>query len=365
MKILILCNHYTDAIGGAEIQCDIIAEGLVGFGHEVLYLSPCKGNKNIVNFKSYKLLHCDGNKNEIIKSVSSYNPDIIYWRAHKRDLLETSRALKLNYKLIFAVSALHDVSYKAYYQIFLKNFTLKSYAKFIKNSLVTYRQIKSYQNFDCITFLNNDYKSYIDHSYKITIRDSMDVSYEHEFDWPRPYILWVANIKPTKRPEDFIDLAKQFENYGCDFIMVGRYSKEHSEYSYILDKTLLPNNLFFLGEKTLEQVNAMVANCLFHVHTCEPEGFGNIFIQAWLLGKPSISLNFDPEDLISNNNLGFYANQDKKKFINQTRQLMKDHSLIKEKGSNAKELAEKLFSKEGLIRSLDEVFNNVINSDMI
>ena len=40
------------------------------------------------------------------------------------------------------------------------------------------------------------------------------------------------------------------------------------------------------------------------ISTSEAEGFPNVFIESWYLGKPVISLHVDPSDIIKSNNLG-------------------------------------------------------------
>jgi hypothetical protein len=37
MKILIINQHISDALGGSEMQCDLIAHGLTNLGHQVIY----------------------------------------------------------------------------------------------------------------------------------------------------------------------------------------------------------------------------------------------------------------------------------------------------------------------------------------
>ncbi len=48
----------------------------------------------------------------------------------------------------------------------------------------------------------------------------------------------------------------------------------------------------------------MASSCIF-VNTCEPEGFGNNFIQAWFNECPTITLEFDPDGIIEREKIGF------------------------------------------------------------
>lgn len=361
MKILIFCYHIKDAVGGAEIQCDIIARGMVEHGHEVLYLSPMEAEVRQEVYKNYNLIHVGKNFNSIYDEICNYNPDVIYWRAYKGDFYKLSKLLSKKFKLVYAVSALHDVSYKPYWSIFVNNFTIKSLLKFVKNVYVTFWQRQAFVHFTTLTFLNSNYLSYINHKNKIIIRNSMDINISSSIPWKRKYVIWVANIKPTKRPEEFFRLAKKFEDIDIDFLMIGRYNCEHSEYSYLNDENSWPKNFYYLGEKSLEEVNFYIKNSLFHVHTCDPEGFGNIFIQAWLLQKASLSLNFDPEGLINKYNLGYFSDGDINLFYKQFKSLIDNPDLLNEKSINARKIAYQYFSKDNMIDKITNCFVETSN----
>ena len=67
------------------------------------------------------------------------------------------------------------------------------------------------------------------------------------------------------------------------------------------------HNFEYLGPKTVEEVDKILAQSQIMVNTCEPEGFGNNFIQAWLNECPTITLKFDPDDIIKSNKIGFHS----------------------------------------------------------
>ncbi len=70
--------------------------------------------------------------------------------------------------------------------------------------------------------------------------------------------------------------------------MFGAMNSKH--YNWLKDKKRIPSNLFYLGKRGLFEINGLLATSLFHIHKCVPEGFSDIFIQAWLQGKPSVSM---------------------------------------------------------------------------
>jgi glycosyltransferase involved in cell wall biosynthesis len=67
-------------------------------------------------------------------------------------------------------------------------------------------------------------------------------------------------------------------------------------------------NLTYLGPLQVEQVNQILTSTDLLVNTSQYEGFSNTFIQAWFRRVPVLSLNCDPENLLSSNKLGVFAN---------------------------------------------------------
>ena len=92
------------------------------------------------------------------------------------------------------------------------------------------------------------------------------------------------------------------------------------------------------------------------VHTCNPEGFGNNFIQAWLQGKPTITIFFDPDNIIEEQNLGFYS----KTFNNlvlDTEKLINDKILRDSMGKRAREFARENFIPKVNAKKFEVFFN--------
>jgi glycosyltransferase involved in cell wall biosynthesis len=118
-------------------------------------------------------------------------------------------------------------------------------------------------------------------------------------DPSRLRIVWVANFKPVKNPEMFVELAEAFSNEpAISFIMIGRPG-EPSQYGSLHARIKRMRNLEILGELPLERVDQEIASSDILVNTSSAEGFSNTFIQAWLRGVPVVSLNVDPDGCLS------------------------------------------------------------------
>lgn len=181
-----------------------------------------------------------------------------------------------------------------------------------------------------------------------------------ELEWDTPFVFWVANIKNRKRPEIFIDAAKHFEKEGVDFLMVGKISDHKFDWIKNPDKT--PSNFFYLGPKTVEEVNGMLSDSLFLVTTSTPEGFSNNLIQAWLQGKPTVSFELDPGGLIASKNLGYVCNSSTKIFLEAIENLLTNKDIRKEIGNEAGKFADSYFSKEKTIDLLESFMQEIYKS---
>jgi len=175
--------------------------------------------------------------------------------------------------------------------------------------------IKQWLNFHALRFVNvitiNKLHVKILDKYKIKghcIYNSMADDYQNNKTDKDKAVVWVANIKPRKRPELFIDLANKCKDSGYKFLMIGNIQSKSDYYQKKLAETQKNNsNFIYLGGRNFSEVDKVLARSMIMINTCEPEGFGNNFIQAWLNECPTITLGFDPDDIIVNEKIGFHS----------------------------------------------------------
>lgn len=117
-------------------------------------------------------------------------------------------------------------------------------------------------------------------------------------------VCWIANLKSLKRPQLFVELAKRFAHRSdIRFVMAGRSDDSAAARDAIREISGL-GNADYLGELSMEDVNALLERAHLLVNTSEYEGFPNTFIQAWLRGVPVLSINVDPDGLLNSTGLG-------------------------------------------------------------
>lgn len=364
MKVLIINHHMDDVLGGSEIQCDIIATHLLKLGNEVVYgvVNAKRENYNKdyvtvpINLRSIK---------SIIDIIKTINPDLVYWRFDKRYLLKTALLTKLfKKKFVFGVSSYSDcqrwiwtgskiISSKLLNKS-VKT-TLKNFARqIIINPLKSFLNYTAFYFIDGAAYLNKSYVGKLPTKNYVQINNSMLYNSE-KFIWKKPYIFWVANLKNKKNPELFVEIAKQYKD--IDFLMVGKIHDE--EYRYFEDPSMLPSNVYYLGQKPVKEVNNILASSLFLVHTCDPEGFGNNFIQAWLQGKPTISIYFDPSGIIEGENIGFVTGN-MEQTLYRVSELIENSELRTKMGEKARNYAMSNFNPEINVKKLEKFFKNIL-----
>jgi glycosyltransferase involved in cell wall biosynthesis len=301
MKVLIIARHLLRELGGIEIQCDLIARGLHGRGHDVTY--ALIGDREWEQADvPYGLQQWNGRDVEGLRNVlSRYSPDVIYLRHNKIRLRMIARAAhRAGVPVVFATSSLQDVQPWSFHRS-ADRMTPRRLAS------IAWQRLKSRWNWggfrwvDGAVSLNADYLPRVPVARRVHIPDSMDATAE-PFSWPRPFVAWVAQLKDYKHPEAFVELARRCRDLPVDFLMVGGLA--HERFAWITRGDGTPPSFHYLGQMSPRQVNGFLAASELMVHTCEPEGFGNNFIQAWQQARPTLSLQFDPEGIIERERLG-------------------------------------------------------------
>jgi len=171
-------------------------------------------------------------------------------------------------------------------------------------------------------------------------------------------IVWVANLKHWKRPELFIRLASDLQGLeDVEFIMVGSTAavRDNKWSEDLLESMSKLPNLNYLGACSQDEVNAILAIAHVFVNTSRYEGFANTFIQAWMRRVPVVSLEVNPDNVLTRAGVGFFAQGDYEKLREQVNVLIHNDNLRNEIGCRAQEYALANHSEKNIQR-LMEVF---------
>jgi glycosyltransferase involved in cell wall biosynthesis len=359
MKIIIINQHISDYLGGSELQCDIVARGLSKKGHDVIY-GAVNGKKDNYSGYYYNIVPLLIKKRkELANLLEKEKPDVIYWRYNKNYLLRVVKeSRKRKIPFVFAVSHINDTKLFAHKEA---NYTgIKKIISITKQILFSVWNFRAFNFIDAVIFQlsNQKRKSIVKKKRSIVIWNSAFIE-KKTFSWKKQYCLWVANIKSSKQPEKYIKIAEEMiKKYPeIDFLMMG--SIQAKKYESVIEKTKKLNNFHYLGKKSPEEVNGALKNALCLFNTCKKEGFPNNMIQAWTQGCPVISLEYDPDNLIKKEKMGFISGNSEQ-MIFDIEKLIKNKNLRDEIGERAQKFAHKNFTQERMIRQIEEFLQELL-----
>jgi glycosyltransferase involved in cell wall biosynthesis len=165
--------------------------------------------------------------------------------------------------------------------------------------------------------------------------------------------LWVNNMRPFKRPERFIELAKSLPEY--KFGMIGGPCAGLEAYYETISNLAKPiKNLKFVGPVPYNEVNDYFLKAKVFINTSESEGFPNSFLQAWARSVPVISF-FDPDGLIASNQLGSSPNR-MEDMIEDVQNFIGDASMCQKVGQQAKAFALQHYAPRAVAKKYVELF---------
>ncbi|HEX7686154.1 MAG TPA: glycosyltransferase family 4 protein [Burkholderiaceae bacterium] len=104
------------------------------------------------------------------------------------------------------------------------------------------------------------------------------------------HVLWVATIKPLKRPDLFIELARRLPGRRC--VMVGGAGLAPDAQRFlesVQHSAAGVANLELTGHVPFDQVGRWFDGAALVINTSDYEGLPNTFMQAWIRGTPTLS----------------------------------------------------------------------------
>ncbi|MEZ4774709.1 MAG: glycosyltransferase family 4 protein [Bacteroidia bacterium] len=119
-------------------------------------------------------------------------------------------------------------------------------------------------------------------------------------------ILWIGRIQDFKHPERFVALTESMKGQGLEFGMIGGLGKDPLS-KQIQEAANANPEIRLYGKVSPEEVHEKLNEAKFLVNTSDYEGFSNTFIEAWQRGVPVISFHVDPDNMITDQDLGIVS----------------------------------------------------------
>jgi len=347
-RVLFIPGVVKETIGGAELQTRYIADILENEGFELfgIHIFP----------KSFASPKYTGYSIKRSRWVQRAQADILY----SKNFYDIIKRIKPD--VIYSRSFLPHSLFPAVY--YSRKKICKSIWHISNNNSVGNFQINSYKHlpFEVIDYAALKYSiKHVDHIISQTDHQAMHLkkNFNRTVNQVIPnfhpkangniqkakhiQIVWVANFKNWKQPEQFIRLASELREYeDVKFIMIGR-AANNKWMETIKQQMENTPNIEWLGSLPVEQVNEILAESHIFINSSLYEGFPNTFIQAWMRKVPVISLNVDIDGILEKRKIGFICHTFEN-LIERTKLLIEKEQRRAEMGMDAQKYAFENFS---------------------
>lgn len=358
---IIMGGHFSATIGGAQYQAKCIVEELKkADSYDIYYLARViDPTYQPVGYKILKIADRAGirkhafffDARHLLRLLNEIKPDVIYQRGLKSYTgIAAYYAGREDCKMIFHAAHDDDVQTKKISWRSLRSIVLNIENLIAVHGLkrVEHIVVQTQQQAD---LLHACYKRKIS-----ALIPNFHPSPKENLIKSKPIkVAWVANFKPSKRPEVFVQLAADLNNLeSVEFIMIGRQG-EKERYKDLHQKIASLSNLSYLGELPIEEVNQLLAKAHIFVNTSVAEGFPNTFIQAWMRKVPVVSMTFNADDVLDKNNIGFFGGDSYAGVKIAVEKLIQNESLCKDMGERAQSYAFKNYSQKNAERLISVI----------
>ncbi|WP_339755323.1 glycosyltransferase [uncultured Winogradskyella sp.] len=298
-------------MGGAEIQIKYLVSFFKKKDLNVHYIFEDKDkpytnelNINLHPLKRIKIPKTIGNRwflyrNTILKLLHTIEPNVIYTRFYSSWTgMASNYSVKNKIPHLWAIASNNDLVKKTKFNFLLKPFDFFEY-------LIIINAFKHTKN---IIVQNNEQKLLLKKNFGIDgllLRQAVPKPKNEKInkEYNKLNIVWIANLKKIKRPEYFIQIADEYsDNPNFKFIMIGR---QNENYKKLIEESNLNNSNFqFRGEVSNSEVNEILLESHILINTSEYEGFSNVFLQAWSRKNIVFSMNSNPDEILTKENIG-------------------------------------------------------------
>jgi glycosyltransferase involved in cell wall biosynthesis len=306
-------THWKALMAGSEYQISCLVERLILSNRYDIYYLTRRMNPNFTP-RGYKIIQVAQGQGfrrfgeffdarKLIRLLKAIRPDVMYQRvACGYTGIAAYYARQSDCKLVWHVA--HEMEVQPFDRVLSKNMAFR----YIDKKVAEYG-IRHATNIIVQTRQQQEFlERYYGRKPSARIPNGHPLPKERVCKPDSVEIVWIANLKQWKQPELFINLARDLEELrDVRFTMIGGSLWSTERHSEFLRKTEARPNLTYLGARTQDEVNSILGRAHIFVNTSVQEGFPNTFIQAWMRQVPVVSLNVNPDDVLTENSIGFVS----------------------------------------------------------
>jgi len=350
-------------VGGAEIQQLQIAKELKKRGYEISFITYGEKNNEVQsrNANGIDILPAY-NRNQIEnisffrkifhiwRKMKEIDADIYYHRAGSTGIIGFFCRLNKK-KVIIHLASDADVTGE---MIINKNTVIA-----LLNKIGNWLDIRLS---DIIISQSHFQKSKLKERFNLNstiIKNSLDISLQSSKKSFGEYLLWVGTIRSVKQPELFLKIAEYLpEN---NFLMIGGEGESLELFKKIKNAAEKIRNVEFKGFVPPQKIYSYYQKATMLINTSKTEGFPNIFLEAWSCSIPVVSLNVDPDGIISKNKLGFHS-KTFNQMLDNIKTLLKEKKLVMQMGENGRKYVEENHDIKKIVDQYEELIENLLKN---
>jgi glycosyltransferase involved in cell wall biosynthesis len=177
----------------------------------------------------------------------------------------------------------------------------------------------------------------------------------------RADVLWIGRAdRFSKRADLAIELARRCPDLRFTLIMNPRDVRVHQQLI-----SGLPNNVCIVPAVPWREIHAYYRSSALLLNTSDAEGFPNAFLQAAQYGLPIVSLNVDPEGMLSRHHAGVLTGPDMHQAAHQLQALSADSPRLTRLAAAGREYVRRFHDTEGRCTELADVLRKVVAASAV
>lgn len=169
-------------------------------------------------------------------------------------------------------------------------------------------------------------------------------------------VLWLARWSKEKQPELFVEMISQLKPTAIDVVMAGDANSSNAMAELATNARKL--NIKTPGKIAYKDVNSYFAKSLVFVNTSYREGVSNTFIEAMLNGVPVLSLNSNPNNWLTDLNIGYCAHGNIEDLATSLEGLLNNREKLRKMSDDARAFAKQQFSNDQIIEDYIKLFQS-------
>ncbi|MCC7431796.1 glycosyltransferase family 4 protein [bacterium] len=340
--------------GGAELQILLLARNLSKIEHYQIILLVAGEKKEPYKFENFTVYEYDESKGLIPFFHFFYKLSVKYLKILK--IINADIYLQRGAGAITGLTAFYCEKYKK--RMF---FLIASIRDVDKSTFLNFRDLIIYRygikHVAKVIAQTNEQKIILKNNFNLeaqVIKNLVVFDNNPFIEIDKQYFLWVGRLNSEKQPYAFLKIIKELPNFR--FIAVGSAVTSYAEEAK--KEFCKVKNLEYRGEVGRDQILKLFSKAVALINTSDHEGFSNTWLEAWYSKIPVISLNVNPDSILTKYKLGLHS-KTIEQMIEDIKTLNNNPQLRNELGENGWNYLQENHSVEAIMKKYCELIDNV------